>query len=185
MRAKSLHSIWLFVMPWTEVHQTPLSMGFPRQGYRSRLPFPPSGGLPDPGIKPTSPALAGGFFTTEPPGKVSHWISTHPNLTWPHPDLNASAQTLFPNKFTPPGARGEALNTALLTTVLKEENRRLGCKMWYKLRQCCFIKINSWSSNWRHICFVKLWTTYKQVLTTLPQFITSHVGICSTQVRSE
>ena len=33
------------------------------------VPFPPPGDLPDPGIKPPSPALAGGFFTTEPPGK--------------------------------------------------------------------------------------------------------------------
>ena len=48
--------------------QAPLSMGFPRQEYCSGLPFP-SGDLSDPGIEPTSPALAGGFFTTEPPGK--------------------------------------------------------------------------------------------------------------------
>ena len=33
------------------------------------LPFPSPGDLPDPGIKPVSPALAGRFFTTEPPGK--------------------------------------------------------------------------------------------------------------------
>jgi len=38
--------------------------------YRSGLPFPPPGDLPDPGIEPMSPALAGGFFTTEPPGKL-------------------------------------------------------------------------------------------------------------------
>ena len=35
----------------------PLSMGFFRQGYWSGLQFPPSGYLPDPGIKPASPAL--------------------------------------------------------------------------------------------------------------------------------
>ena len=35
----------------------------------SGLPFPPLGNLPNPGIEPTSSALAGGFFTTEPPGK--------------------------------------------------------------------------------------------------------------------
>ena len=40
-------------------------MGFPRQGYWSRLPFPSPGDLPDPEIEPESPALAGGFFTTE------------------------------------------------------------------------------------------------------------------------
>ena len=44
-------------------------MGFSRQGYRSGKLFPSPGGLPDPGIKPTSPELAGAFFTTEPAGK--------------------------------------------------------------------------------------------------------------------
>jgi len=43
--------------------------GFPRQEYWSGLPFPSPGDLPDPGIKPGPPALAGGFFTTVPPGK--------------------------------------------------------------------------------------------------------------------
>ena len=62
----------LFVTPWIAAHQAPLSMGFSRQEYRSGFPFPPPGNLPDPGIEPTShmsPALAGEFFTTEPPGK--------------------------------------------------------------------------------------------------------------------
>ena len=44
-------------------------MGFSRQGYWSGLPFLPPGDLLDPGIEPMSPALAGGFFTPEPPGK--------------------------------------------------------------------------------------------------------------------
>ena len=60
-----------FVTPWTAALQAPLSMGFPRQEYWSGLPFPSPGDLPNPGIKPMSPALAGGFFTTEPPGKCS------------------------------------------------------------------------------------------------------------------
>ena len=48
-------------------HQAPLSMEFSRQEYWSGLPFPSPGGLPDPGIEPTSlksPALASGFFTS-------------------------------------------------------------------------------------------------------------------------
>ena len=49
--------------------QAPLSVGFSRQEYWSGLPFPPPGDLPDPGIEPRSPAVAGRFFTTEPPGK--------------------------------------------------------------------------------------------------------------------
>ena len=55
--------------PWTVARQTPLSMGFPRQEYWSGLPFSSLGDLPNPGIKPLSPALPGRFFTTEPPGK--------------------------------------------------------------------------------------------------------------------
>ena len=60
-----------FVTPQTVALQAPLSMGFPRQGYWSGLPFPPAEDLSDPGIKPVSPAspaLTGGFFTHEPPG---------------------------------------------------------------------------------------------------------------------
>ena len=52
---------------WTVAHQAPLSMGFSRQEYWSRLPCPPPGDILDPRIKPVSlasPALAAGFFTT-------------------------------------------------------------------------------------------------------------------------
>ena len=42
------------VIPWTVAHQTPLSMGFSRQEYWSRLSFPTPGNLPEPGIKPAS-----------------------------------------------------------------------------------------------------------------------------------
>jgi len=44
-------------------------MGFSRQEYWTGLPFPSPGDLPDPGIKPKSPELAGGFFTADPTGK--------------------------------------------------------------------------------------------------------------------
>ena len=46
--------------------QAPLSMGSPRQEYWSGLAILSPGYLPEPGIEPASPALAGGFFTTEP-----------------------------------------------------------------------------------------------------------------------
>ena len=52
---------------WTVTCQAPLSMRFSRQEYRSGLPYPSPGDLPDPGIEPVSlmsPALAGVFFTT-------------------------------------------------------------------------------------------------------------------------
>ena len=56
--------------PMTVAHQAPLFMGFSRQENWSGLPFPLPRDLPDPGTEPVSPALAGGFFTTEPPGKA-------------------------------------------------------------------------------------------------------------------
>ena len=49
--------VQLFLTPWTVTRQAPLSMGFPRQKYWGGLPCPPPGDLPDPGIKPGSPAL--------------------------------------------------------------------------------------------------------------------------------
>ena len=58
-----------FVTPWTVAHQAPLSMGFTSQECWSGLSFPSPEDLPDPEIEPASPALAGGFFTTKPPGK--------------------------------------------------------------------------------------------------------------------
>ena len=59
----------LFATPWAVAHQATVSMEFSRQEYRSGLPFPPPGDLPNLGTESVSPALAGRFFTTEPPGK--------------------------------------------------------------------------------------------------------------------
>ena len=66
--------VQLFATLWTIACQAPLSMGFSREEYQSRLPCPPLEDLPNPRIKPESlmfPALAGKFFTTsatwEPP----------------------------------------------------------------------------------------------------------------------
>ena len=56
------------------VHRAPLSMELSRQEYWSGLPFPTPGAVPDPGIEPlspSSPVVAGEFFTTAPPGKAS------------------------------------------------------------------------------------------------------------------
>ena len=69
--------VLLFSTPWTVAHQAPLSMEFPSQEYWSGLPFPPPGGLPDPGMEPVSlasPALTGRCSTTAPPGKSS-WMN--------------------------------------------------------------------------------------------------------------
>ena len=70
----------LFATPRTVAWQAPLSREFSRQEPRSGLLFPPPGDLPHPGIKPeslSSPALAGRFFTTAPPGKPLKHIYLH------------------------------------------------------------------------------------------------------------
>ena len=70
MCAQSLSCVQLCHDPMACSPQgSPLSMGFFRQEYWNRLPFLPPGDLPDPGIEPASPALAGGYFTTETSGK--------------------------------------------------------------------------------------------------------------------
>ena len=57
VEVKSLSRVRFFVTSWTIAYWTPPSMGFSRQEYWSGLPFPSPGELPDPGIKPGSPAL--------------------------------------------------------------------------------------------------------------------------------
>ena len=74
--AQSLSHVWLLATPWPVARQAPLSMGFSRQEWEwvapsfSRGPFWPR-------IKPAFLALAGGFFTTESPGKpiieINRW----------------------------------------------------------------------------------------------------------------
>ena len=69
VKMKSLRRVWLFVTPRTVAYQAFPSMGFSRQEYWSRLPFPSPGDIPDPGIEPRSPALQADALPSEPPGK--------------------------------------------------------------------------------------------------------------------
>ena len=70
----SLSRIQLFVTPQTVAYQAPLSMGLSRQEYWSGLPFCYPGDLPDPGIKPRSPALEADSLPSELEGR--------PNITY-------------------------------------------------------------------------------------------------------
>ena len=87
---------WLFATPWTVVRQAPLSVGFSRQEYWSGLPFPTPGDLPNPESEPASPALAGRFFTTEPPGKLQFLYFVKSSV------LVFSSQQLFSKIIRPP-----------------------------------------------------------------------------------
>ena len=80
-----INHVWLFATPWAVALQTPLSMEFSRQEYWSGLPFPAPGDLLHLGVEPTSlasPALAGGFFTTELPGKPEVYTTSKPSYSW-------------------------------------------------------------------------------------------------------
>ena len=68
VKVKSLSRVRLFATPRTVAYQAPPSMGFSRQEYWSGLPFPSPGDLPNPGIKPRSPAFQADALTSEPPG---------------------------------------------------------------------------------------------------------------------
>ena len=69
MKVKWLSRVRLLVTPWTVAYQAPPSMGFSRQDYWSGLPFLSAGDLPNPGIKPGSPAWQTRTLPSEIPGK--------------------------------------------------------------------------------------------------------------------
>ena len=65
-KVKSLSRVRVFVTPWTEAHQAPLSMEFSRQEYWNGLPFASPVDLPDPRIEPRSPTLRADILLSEP-----------------------------------------------------------------------------------------------------------------------
>ena len=90
-----------FVTWWTAAHQAPLSMGFLRQQNWIGLPFPSPRDFPKWGIKPASPALAGGLLSTAPPAKSIEYAgfgTTRPPLeTLDHIPLRKMGTTVWPN----------------------------------------------------------------------------------------
>ena len=97
--------VQLFVTPWTVTHQAPVSMGFSRQEYLSRLKCPSPGDLSDPGIKPTSltsPTLSGGgFFNTSATRKLVQLLGSSPTLQHTFKACPASQFRTKPNSATP------------------------------------------------------------------------------------
>ena len=71
-KVEPLSRVQLFATPWTVAYQAPPSMGFSRQGYWSRLPFPSPEDIPNPGIEPRSPTLQADALPSEPPGKPQY-----------------------------------------------------------------------------------------------------------------
>ena len=78
-----LSHVQLFVTPWIVAIQAPLSMEFSRQKYWSGLPFPSPEDLPDPGIKPMSPASSDRSFTDSAACAVCSVTQSYPILCDP------------------------------------------------------------------------------------------------------
>ena len=104
MVVKSLSHVRLFATPWTVTYSASPSVGFSRQEYWSGLPFPSPGDLPNPGIKPRSPALEADALASEPPGKHHELYSP-----WNSPGQNTGVgslsllQGIFPTQGSNPG----------------------------------------------------------------------------------
>ena len=87
-------------------------MEFSRQEYWSGLPFPSPGYLPNPGIKPGSPASQVDFLPTEPPAQFLFWPFSNKAFSFPQQVLNSGLWW----KGTPPG----------ISSPVRSENRDLG-----------------------------------------------------------
>ena len=99
----TLSYVQLFAVLWIIAPQAPLSMGLARQEYWSELPFPHLGDFLNSGIKPKclgSPALAGGFFTTELPGEPSMCLVT-PLIRFSHQSVNQFSRSHQSGTFFP------------------------------------------------------------------------------------
>ena len=90
---KSLTCVGLFATPWTVAYQAPTSMGFSKQEYWSRLPFPSPGDLPDPGIEPRSPALQADSLPTELRGTCFGAPSWGERGAWMGPAYSVGGQS--------------------------------------------------------------------------------------------
>ena len=107
-QVKLLSHVQLFVTPWTIAHQAPPSMEFSKQEYWSGLAFPPPGDLPNPGIKPGSPALRADALISELPGNPI-WESYNPKWGFlggsdgKESACNARGQGLIPGSGRYPG----------------------------------------------------------------------------------
>ena len=135
---KSLSHVELFATPWTVAHQAPPSMEFSRQEYWSGLPFPSSGDLPDPGIKPGSPTLQADALLSEPPENQPYMHSTSCEMPdWmkhkPESRLLGEISITADMQMTPLMAESKEELKSFLMRV-KEKSERTGLRLNNKLR---------------------------------------------------
>ena len=138
--------------PWTTARQAPLSMGFSRQEHWSGLLFPSSGDLPDSGTESASPALAGGFFTTEPLAKPNFHGISHLFLYRQHPSL--LSHLFF---YTPIIAKSTLLTSYLGSWCSDANNaiKNLGSSWWLSGKEYACqgrrYRFDPWSGRIPHV----------------------------------
>ena len=107
---------------WTIAHQAPV---YGILHARVGLPCPPPGELPDSGTKPVSPALAGGFFTTPPPGKPQTWCALPNFLLESFSPRQENSPSPGPGHWGPDAISKKQRKTEQMDETLWEEPRRL------------------------------------------------------------
>ena len=121
---KLLSCVRFFVTPSTIVYQAPLSMGFSRQENWSGLSFPSPGDLPNPGIKPGSPALQAAALPSEPPGNPYSIIKmqVRGHILQEHSSVLAQLLSTLSSRtrayFHPPSAPITALRTQCYNSLM-------------------------------------------------------------------
>ena len=130
-----------FAILWTVARQAHLSMGFSKQEYWSGLPFPSPGDLPGPGIKFASPTLAGGFFTSEPPGKqTKNRITNKSNKTC----LNLAAPSSYHSRLPLP-VQNSPTNPPHVSSALLCNSLQYSFYSWFSF-------IHSFIHSYKLIC---------------------------------
>ena len=116
--------------------QAPLSLWLSRQEYWSGLPLPSPGGLPDPGMEPRSPALAGGFFTPEPPALYQLYSNTIKITVFTLPIKKKWRLKIITNLL-----RVVEVVNSIVKKSLQDFRYFLGALLPYTF-WCCFSKLN-------------------------------------------
>ena len=190
---KSLSRVQLFATPWTVAYQASLSMGFSRQEYWNGLPFLLQGDLPDPGIKPRSPALEADTLPSEPPlfTKSKYYFCS--KLFSSQQILEIIAHLLLlrhPKKYTKKGNAKECSNyctTALIShvnkTMLKNLKARLQQYVNWELPdvQAGFRKGRETRDQIANICWITEKARYFKKTSTSASLTMLKLWLCGSQ----
>ena len=136
--------VQLFVTLWTVTCQAPLSMGFFRQEYWRRLPFPTLGDLPDPEIEPTSPVSLALQVDSLP---LSHRGSLAAHGYHLQNVIECEQVPFWPLQLPDPCRLGRDLRPLLLNSLMPlghcltvRRLRQLDSCWWLGTLSCCLLK---------------------------------------------